>query len=199
MELRPEAEVALEELRSAKQYLEQDPSVGDALAEAAKRKRAADGVSPSMRTGGVSILLGCAAALIYGVIGVIKGDSLAPLLIVGAAVLFLLALFTHTLPTKKNSPRLAQEAWDDAVYASRKYILQRESFPVPAQYAHSIVLERMIRIINEGRARTAEDAYIQLKDDLMALNSSVSVSQKEYDEVVTIKPLFLICDYRDEI
>ena len=39
----------------------------------------------------------------------------------------------------------------------------------------------------------------QLEEDLKALNSSVTVSQKEHDEVVRIKPLFLVCDYQDEI
>jgi len=35
-----------------------------------------------------------------------------------------------------------------------------------------------------------------VKDDLRALNSSVTVSQREHDEVVTVKPLFLVCDYQ---
>ena len=38
-----------------------------------------------------------------------------------------------------------------------------------------------------------------MKKELKALNSSVKVSQSEYDEVVAIKPLFLVCDYQDEI
>ena len=57
----------------------------------------------------------------------------------------------------------------------------------------------MIRIIREGRAQTVEKAYELLKSDLKALNSSVTVSQKEHDEVVVIKPLFLVCEYKDEI
>ena len=69
-------------------------------------------------------------------------------------------------------------------------------FPVPAQYAHPIVLTRMIRILREGRAQTAKEALEVLKSDLRALNSSVQVTQEEYDEVVVIKPLFLVCDYQ---
>ena len=42
-------------------------------------------------------------------------------------------------------------------------------------------------------------ALALMKEDLKALNSSVTVSQKEHDEVVRIKPLFLVCDYQDEI
>ena len=35
-----------------------------------------------------------------------------------------------------------------------------------------------------------------MKEDLRALNASVSVSQEEHDEVVEIKPMFLIRDYQ---
>ena len=35
-----------------------------------------------------------------------------------------------------------------------------------------------------------------MKDDLRKLNSDVTVSQKEYDEVVTVKPMFLVMDYK---
>ena len=54
----------------------------------------------------------------------------------------------------------------------------------------------MIRVIREGRAETAEEALQLVKTDLQALNASVSVSQKEYDEVVEIKPMFLNCNYQ---
>ena len=35
-----------------------------------------------------------------------------------------------------------------------------------------------------------------VKKDLKALNSDVEVDQEEYDEVVTVKPMFLNEDYR---
>ena len=35
-----------------------------------------------------------------------------------------------------------------------------------------------------------------LKKDLKALNSSVVVEKEEYDEVVAIKPMFLVMDYK---
>ena len=40
------------------------------------------------------------------------------------------------------------------------------------------------------------EALAVLKNDLRALNSSVAVEQEEYDEVVTIKPMFLVRDYQ---
>ena len=50
-----------------------------------------------------------------------------------------------------------------------------------------------------GVGGSAAEALAVMKEDLKALNSSVTVSQKEHDEVVRIKPLFLVCDYQDEI
>ena len=35
-----------------------------------------------------------------------------------------------------------------------------------------------------------------MKADLKALNADVQVSQEEYDEVVAVKPLFLLSDYQ---
>lgn len=71
-----------------------------------------------------------------------------------------------------------------------------EGFPLPARYAHPIVLRRMGRAVEAGRAVTAQQALETVKADLKALNSSVEVSQEEHDEVVAIKAMFLNEDYR---
>ena len=68
-------------------------------------------------------------------------------------------------------------------------------FPVPARYAHPLVLARMKRVVEEGRAQTAAEALEEVKKDLKALNADVQVDQWEYDEVVAIKPMFLLADY----
>ena len=54
----------------------------------------------------------------------------------------------------------------------------------------------MIRVIREGRAFNEKDAMEVVKKDLKALNPSVKVTQKEYDEVVIVKPLFTVIDYK---
>lgn len=69
-------------------------------------------------------------------------------------------------------------------------------FPLPARYAHPIVLRRMGRAVEAGWASTAEQALEVVKNGLKALNSSVEVSQEEHDEVVAIKAMFLNEDYR---
>ncbi len=72
------------------------------------------------------------------------------------------------------------------------------AFPLPAQYAHPATIDRMIRVIREGRAQTIAEAYEVMKKDLRAINSDVTVSQVEYDEITAIKPMFLLCGYREE-
>ena len=55
---------------------------------------------------------------------------------------------------------------------------------------------RMIRILREGRAQSIAEAMDVLKSDLKALTADVQVEQEEYDEVVVIKPLFLVSNYQ---
>lgn len=76
------------------------------------------------------------------------------------------------------------------------YLQGFPKFPVPSRYAHPVVLRRMRRALEEGRAEKPEDALEVVKRDLKALNSSVEVDQEEYDEVVAIKPMFLNEDYQ---
>ncbi len=54
----------------------------------------------------------------------------------------------------------------------------------------------MQRAMMQGRASEADQALEVVKDDLRALNSDVQVSQKEYDEVVAIKAMFLNAGYQ---
>ena len=60
----------------------------------------------------------------------------------------------------------------------------------------SITGAKKVYIIEEGRAVEVDEALAVLKNDLRALNSSVAVEQDEYDEIVTIKPMFLVRDYQ---
>ncbi len=76
------------------------------------------------------------------------------------------------------------------------YLASRPDFPLPARYAHPVVLRRMVRALEYGRAANGEQALEVVKKDLQALNSSVEVDQEEYDEVVAIKAMFLNEDYQ---
>ena len=101
-------------------------------------------------------------------------------LLFGLAAIFFFSS-ANVLPTARNN---------------RKYIESHLQMAVDAYYAHRIVIKRMIDIIEEGRAVEVDEALAVLKNDLRALNSSVAVEQEEYDEVVTIKPMFLVRDYQ---
>ena len=198
-ELTPGADAAVAELRKAEAFLEERTSMCEALTGAAKQKRVVDNLSPALRIGGgVLGVLGILAAL-YGLYGLLIRLDYALYFVIGGAAVFFLTLSTNTFPTRWNSRKTAQKDWDRAVSIMRGSLKELASFPVPAQYAHPAVLARMIRALREGRAQSTADALVVVKDDLRALNSSVTVSQKEHDEVVKIKPLFLVCDYRDEL
>ncbi len=197
-ELSPEGEAALRTLRDAKAYLEKRPGLSGELTAAAKQKRVVDRMKPGVKAGALLIaVLGVAAAL-YGVYGLINHTPGAGYFAAGGGVAFFATLSTGTLPSRWNSPKAAQHDWETAVENCRDFIGGKD-FPVPPQYAHPAVLERMIRVVREGRATSVAEAYETMKTELRALDSSVTVSRKEYDEVVAIKPMFLVCDYRDEV
>ena len=198
-QLSPEAEGAVTLLREAKNFLKQRSSLSNALATAAKQKRIVDNIKPAYRIGGLLVAVLSLLAVLYGLYALYLHRDAATYFLLGGLALFFFALSTNMLPSKFNSRKFAQSEWDGALAAMRDYLAGRPDFPVPAQYAHPIVLERMIRVLREGRATATAQAYTQMKRDLKALNATVKVTQKEHDEVVAIKPLFLVCDYRDDI
>ena len=199
-EFSPEAEAAVKSLQLDRDFLEKHPSLSNALTNAARQKRVVDGMKPGVRIAGAILsLLGILCAL-YGLYGVLTHSSpYAVYFIVGGGAAFFVALSSNTMPNKYNSKKRAQAEWDETVQAMRNYLNGRPGFSVPAQYAHPVVLERMIRVLREGRAQTVSEALAVMKEDLKKLNSSVTVSQKEHDEVVAVKPMFLVCNYEDQI
>ena len=198
-ELSPEAGDAVHAVVDAKVWLEQRPALSNVLAAAAKQKRVVDNIKSGYLYAGAALAVVSVLAALYGVYALILHRTSATYFLLGGAALFFFVLSANMLPNKWNSKKQGQKDWDEALENMRAYLAERPDFPVPAQYAHPIVLERMIRVLREGRAKSVQQAYSVMKKELKALNSSVKVSQKEYDEVVRIKPLFLVCDYQDEI
>ena len=198
-DLTPEAGEAVHELTQAKVYLEERPSLSNVLAAAAKQKRIVDNIKPGYRIAGIAMGVVSILAMIYGLYALYMHRTAATYFLLGGAALFFFALSANMLPNKWNSKKRGQADWDAALNDMREYLAQKPDFPVPAQYAHPVVLERMIRALREGKAKTASQAYTTMKKELKALNNTVKVSQSEYDEVVKIKPLFLVCNYEDNI
>lgn len=194
-----EVSAVLKELEEDQEYLNQRPALSDMLTAAAKQKRIVDKMPPAVRILGVLFAALSLAAVLFGLWGLFTHNSLALYFIIGGAAVFFMVLSANALPGKYNSKEYALREWNDAVNQMQTYLSERPGFAVPPQYAHPVVLTRMMRVLKEGRAETRADALETVKADLKALNSSVTVSQKEHDEVVAVKPLFLVCDYQDRI
>ena len=193
-ELTPQAEKTRQELEQAKAVLQKKPELTAKLSAAAKAKRINEHTNPAYRWVALAIVLAGAAALVYGIISWRNGGDFGMYFaLFGFAAIFFFS-GAHVLPTAKNNKKAVARAWEEA-QANLAHVLP-DDFPLPARYAHPVVLTRMIRILREGRAQSADEALEVLKTDLKALNADVQVSQEEYDEVVAIKSMFLLSDYQ---
>ena len=198
-ELSPEAEQSVQNLEIWKAYLNQRPGLANNLVNAAKQKRVVDNLKPGIVIASTVVAVLSVLSALYGLYGMLQHDDKAKYFLLCGGVIFLFLLTSGLLPSKWTSRKYAQQEWDKAVAASRTFVEERGSCPFPAQYAHPVVLDRMVRVLREGRAASCDAALAVVKKDLKALNANVKVSQQEYDEVVVVKPLFLVCDYQDTL
>lgn len=193
-ELSPQAEAAREALEQDRAFLAGYPELSVRLSTAAKAKWVNQRTNPSYKWVALAIVLAGAAAAIYGVIALLRKEGFGMYFtLLGLAAVFLFS-GSQVLPTARNNKRAVAKAWDDAQQSVAAVLPKR--FYLPARYAHPIVLDRMIRVLREGRAQSADEALAVVKADLKALNADVQVEQEEYDEVVAIKPMFLLNDYQ---
>ena len=192
-ELTSDAQSAKEELEKAQKFLSGYPELTDRLSKAARAKRVNQHTNPAYRWVALAIVLAGLIAAVYGIIAWRRQEGFGMYFtLLGLAVVFLFS-GTQVIPTMKNNKRAVAAAWEQAQKDVAGVL--PEQFPLPARYAHPVVLDRMIRVLREGRAQSAEEALAVVKADLKALNADVQVSQEEYDEVVAIKPMFLVSDY----
>ena len=194
-ELTPQAQSEKERLEQARAFLEDHTNLTRRLSQAAKAKRVNDRSNPSYKWVALAIVIAGVAALVYGIITMVRGTSSLGIYfaLFGFAAVFLFS-GAHVLPTARNNKTALSREWEQA-QADLAAVLPKD-FPLPARYAHPVVLTRMIRVLREGRAQTADEALDVVKQDLKALTADVQVEQWEYDEVVAIKPMFLLSDYQ---
>ena len=153
-ELTPQAQSVREELERARKFLSGYPELTAQLAAAAKAKRINEHTNPAYRWVALAIVLAGAAALVYGIISWRGGSDFGVYFaLFGFAAVFFFS-GAHVLPTAKNNRRAVERAWDKAQAAMANVL--PEDFPLPARYAHPIVLDRMIRILQGGSARRAQ-------------------------------------------
>lgn len=194
--LSKEALKQVEELKKARTYLEKRPALFGALSRSAKAKRVNERSNPAYRWAALAIVLLGAASAVYGIYALVTKAGLGIYFtLFGLAAIFLFA-GANVLPTGRNNKAYVERQWQEACGAMERYLKVYADFPLPARYAHPVTLTRMIRVIEDARAVTAEEALETVKEDLKKLNADVSVEQEEYDEVVAIKPMFLIENYR---
>ena len=193
--LTPEAQAAREKLEKARAFLAGYPKLTDRLSTAAKAKRVNDRSNPSYKWVALAIVIAGLIALVYGVVSMIRGTNSVGIYfaLFGLAAVFLFS-GAHVLPTARNNKTALTREWEQA-QADLAAVLPKD-FPLPARYAHPVVLTRMIRVLREGRAQTVDEALDVVKRDLKALTADVQVEQWEYDEVVAVKPMFLLSDYQ---
>ena len=166
------------------------------MSAAAKRRRNFQCTHGSYRWAAMAITLLGFAALAYGIVSFVRHGSFAIYFtLFGLAAIFTFAGFS-VLPTARNNRTSIMRNDEQAQQKMQEYVSAYLDFPLPARYAHPVVLRRMKRAVMDGRAVTAGQALDVVKDDLRALNADVEVSQEEYDEVVAIKPLFLNAEYQ---
>ena len=182
-------------LLNAIDYLENEPELYEALSNSARRRRAYQCSNPSYRWVAMAITMLGFAAIIMGIYSFMLHNGFAVYFtLFGIAAIFTFAGFS-VLPTARNNRRSIMRSDEIARAKMEAYISEYPGFPVPARYAHPVVLRRMLRAIRQGRADCKEQALEVIKKDLKALNSDVQVSQEEYDEVVAIKAMFLNAMY----
>ena len=198
--LSPEAEASVAELKRAADYLNAEPAYSEELSRSAKEKRIIDNIKPSYKIFAGLIVVFALIACVYGIYAIIEHKGLAVyFLLFGFAFLFY-AMSMQVLPTGRNNSKNAQKEFDKAIKDVSGYVARYDgTFPVPAQYAHPSTMSRMIRVIREGRAKTVAESYELMKADLKRINNTVTVSQLEYDEITAVKPMFLNCNYADNI
>lgn len=197
--LSPEQDAAVRDLTAAEHVLRRHPVQYTQLAHAARQKRIIDHISPTYRLAAMVVFGLAVAAALFGVYSIVQGMGGAVYFVLFGIAAIFAVVSSRILPTGRNNRKAAQEDWESALQAMAKIVDEesagRQTFPVPAQYAHPVVLERMIRVVREGRASSAAEALAVEKEDLRKLNYTVEVSQKEHDEVVMVKPMFLVMNY----
>lgn len=183
-------------LDNAIKYLHKDSDLYLNLSQSAKKKRVYDRSNPAYKWVALAITIIGLGAFFYGVYSVITHAGFGIyFLLFGLAAIFLFS-GASVLPTSKNNKHYIEKQLVRSIDDMQRYIKTYPDFPVPAHYAHPVVLKRMQDILKDKRAETMSEALEVLKNDLKALNSSVVVEQEEYDDIVAIKPMFLVMDYK---
>ncbi|MCR5526633.1 MAG: ATPase P [Lachnospiraceae bacterium] len=195
-ELSPEAEKSVAALREAKKTLENNRALSNQLAFDAKQKRTLDSINPTYRYLAVIVFTAAVVCALWGLKTVAEQGlrTGGVYVLLGFAFIFFI-ISSRVLPSGRSNKKYGDECYRRSLEEMEKVLSENTDYPLPAVYAHPIVIDRMIRVIREGRTKSIGGAMELVKADLKALNPNVTVTQKEYDEVVVVKPLFTVNNY----
>lgn len=184
-------------LEDARWEVHKRPALYEKLAAMAKLKRHADLMKPAVRYIAAGLLAVGIAAALAGILMMRSASRNigAVVALIGIMLVFL-AVNSKGLPSKLTNRKLRDREYEEALDAMTNSLKHLPDFPIPCCYAHPYTFDRMIRILQEERAETPKEALEVLKADLKSMDSSVALSGDDFKQVVTIKPLFTVRDYR---
>ena len=114
-ELTPQAQSEKERLEQARAFLEDHTNLTRRLSQAAKAKRVNDRSNPSYKWVALAIVIAGVAALVYGIITMVRGTSSLGIYfaLFGFAAVFLFS-GAHVLPTARNNKTALSREWEQA-------------------------------------------------------------------------------------
>ena len=192
--LSEEAEGALSEIEKAEAILLRREDLYQNLAVQAKRERMVQSTNPYYGHFALLLFLGAVLCLFSAFFLYKNREQSLAIVLLGFA-LMLLMMGLRVRPTGKNNREAVKKEYEESIRKMKDYL--PGDFPLPPQYGHPLCLEWMRQSILEGKATTVREAYFLLKKELKELDSTKQVSQKVYDRIVVIKPMFLAAEYQD--
>ena len=192
--LSEEAEGALSEIEKAEAILLRREDLYQNLAVQAKRERMVQSTNPYYGHFALLLFLGAVLCLFSAFFLYKNREQSLAIVLLGFA-LMLLMMGLRVRPTGKNNREAVKKEYEESIRKMKDYL--SGDFPLPPQYGHPLCLEWMRQSVLEGKATTVREAYFLLKKELKELDSTKQVSQKVYDRIVVIKPMFLAAEYQD--
>ena len=145
----------------------------------------------------VTVLAAGGVVTAAGAVFIRRGSRMAGLLMVLFGIMMMFTMVSsRALPSKLTNRKRRDREYQEAVEAMARALKGYRDLPIPVWYAHPVVFDRLIRILQEMRAETVDEALAVLKDDLRAMDNTTVLSKEDYEEVVKIKPLFTVRDYQ---
>lgn len=193
------AEKAIRALDRDEKNLKKSPGLYENLSAIARIKRKMDLIKPLYQWIVFAVLMvgivGFIAALIMRQYGLISSTvSVVSMLV--CAMIIILMINTKILPGPVKNKKNVSRDYEHALHDMYHFIKGFDDYHIPARYSHPVVMEMLERIIREGRAETIDEALEVLKQDLKEADNTKVVSREDYEQIITVKPLFTVADYK---